>query len=156
MKIIGKNAWWWFMLSLQKLITSKRKENCTYFTKMFHLLLFIFKQEKKGDIFCYKLPYQQAIKWKVFIIIFKFLKLTFKIQKKMWIVFNFPGKDFEQISHASKPRKSNTKPNIISSIKINFESIDHIWLTCINTPGPHNYVLTPYKKHLHMRRWVIS
>lgn len=27
----------------------------------------------------------------------------FKIQEKMRVVFNFPGKDFEQVSHPSKP-----------------------------------------------------
>lgn len=35
----------------------------------------------------------------------------------MWIVFNFPGKDFEQVSHPSKPRRGNTKPKTISKMK---------------------------------------
>jgi hypothetical protein len=48
------------------------------------------------------------------------LELTFKIQEKMWIVFNFPGQDFEQVSHPSKPRKGNTKPNTIRNIKNRF------------------------------------
>lgn len=46
------------------------------------------------------------------------MELTFKIQEKMWIVFNFPGKNFEQVPHASNPRRDNIKPNVITSMQI--------------------------------------
>lgn len=43
--------------------------------------------------------------------------LTFKIQEEVWIILNFPGQDFEQVSHASKPRKDNGKANTIRDVK---------------------------------------
>lgn len=43
--------------------------------------------------------------------------LTFKIQEKVWVILNFPGQDFEQVSHASKSRRDNTKANTIKDVK---------------------------------------
>lgn len=51
------------------------------------------------------------------IIVLQCSELTFKIQEKVWIILNFPGQDFEQVSHASKPRKDNTKANTIRDVK---------------------------------------
>lgn len=45
------------------------------------------------------------------LIVLQLLELTFKIQEKMWIVFNFPGKDLKKITHPSKPSKCNKITN---------------------------------------------
>lgn len=56
-------------------------------------------------------------KHKVSILVLQSLGLTFKIQEEVWIILNFPGQDFEQVSHASKPREDNTKANTIRDVK---------------------------------------